>query len=143
MAPSDLPVTDEDYRTIAAFRAGLRRFMRFSEEAALKVGLTPQQHQLLIAIRGFPQDGAPTIGDLANALQIRHHSAVGLVNRLEDAGYVRREGSTIERRKVHVYLTEQGSAVLRSLIDVHRREYRELAEAVQPLLQRVAEKAPD
>ncbi|MGH2562271.1 MAG: MarR family winged helix-turn-helix transcriptional regulator [Thermomicrobiales bacterium] len=138
MSPIEMDFADEDYRTIAEFRAGLRRFMRFSEEAALAVGLTPQQHQLLLAVRGFPAAGTPTIGDLANALQIRHHSAVGLVNRLEDNGFVRREGSTIERRKVHVHLTDEGAKVLRSLIDAHRREYRLLVESVQPLLDSVA-----
>jgi DNA-binding MarR family transcriptional regulator len=139
MAQKDAPFSDADYQAIAGFRAGLRRFLRFSEEAALEAGITPQQHQLLLAIRGFRGEGAPTISDLADALQIRHHSAVGLVNRLEDGGLVRREGSQVERRKVHVHLTERGEAMLRSLVDVHRREYRLLADSIQPLLTRVAE----
>ncbi|MGH2533940.1 MAG: MarR family winged helix-turn-helix transcriptional regulator [Thermomicrobiales bacterium] len=140
MSPEADSLTDDDYHTIAAFRAGLRRFLRFSEDAARSIGLTPRQHQLLLAIRGTSAAGAPTIGDLALALQIRHHSAVGLVNRLEDHGLVRREGSTVERRKVHVHLTDKGADMLRSLTQAHRREYRLLVESVQPLLDRVAAK---
>lgn len=139
MSPIDEPMSDEDFQAIAAFRAGLRRFLRFSEEAALQVGLTPQQHQLLIAVRGFSGPDAPTIGDLARALQVRHHSAVGLVNRLEDGGYVRREGSTVERRKVHVFLTQLGTDALSSLVAAHRREYQQLGDALRPFLDRVAE----
>jgi DNA-binding MarR family transcriptional regulator len=139
----DTAVSDSDYQAIAAFRAGLRRFLRFSEEAALKAGITPQQHQLLLAIRGFQGPEPPSIGDLAEALQIRHHSAVGLVNRLEDADLVRREGSLVERRKVHVLLTERGEQKLESLTEAHRREYAELASMLRTLLDHLSESTGD
>jgi DNA-binding MarR family transcriptional regulator len=143
MALKEAPLPDEDYAAIAAFRAGLRRFMRFSEEAAQEVGLTPQQHQLLLAIRGFPGPEAPTIGELAEALQIRHNSAVGLINRLEDGGYVRRRGSTVERRRVHVDLTDKGVSALRSLTAAHRREHRQLASLLHDLLDRVGDETDE
>src|SRR4051812_27899498 len=100
--------TDEDYRAIAAFRAALRRFLHFSEEAARSVGLTPQQHQLLLAIRGAASDEPPTVGQLAEALQLRHNSTVGLVDRLSQAGLVGRETSAVDSRRVHVSLTPEG-----------------------------------
>lgn len=128
------PFSDEDYRAIAAFRAGLRRFVRFSEDAARAVGLSPQQHQLLVAIRGHVGPEPPTIGDLAEALQIRHHSAVGLVDRMVQGGYVRRETSTVDSRRVHVLITPEGEAVLRSLTAAHRREHRQLQELLQRLV---------
>src|SRR5215475_8060129 len=89
------PLSDDDYRALAAFRAGLRRFLRFSEDAARAAGLTPQQHQLLVAVRGHAGPEPPTIGELADALQIKHHSAVGLIDRMTEAGYVRRASSTV------------------------------------------------
>ena len=130
-------MSDEDYRAIAAFRAALRRFLRFSEEAARGVGLTPQQHQLLLAIRGHGGPDAPTIGSLAEALQVRHHSAVGLVNRLEQAGHVRREGSPIDSRRVHVLLTPAGEAVLDALAGTHRHEYHRLEGVLHRLIERL------
>src|SRR6476659_1509253 len=75
-------VSQEEYETLAAFRYQLRQFLRFSEEAAKSVGLTPQQNQALLTIKGFPARDYVTIGELAEWLQIKHHSAVGLVNRL-------------------------------------------------------------
>jgi DNA-binding MarR family transcriptional regulator len=131
------PLEDEDYRTIAAFRAGLRRFVRFSEDAARAAGISPQQHQLLLAIRGHAGPEPPTIGDLAEALQIRHHSAVGLVDRTSQSGYVRREGSTVDSRRVHVLLTPEGEAILRSLTAAHRREHRQLLQLLQGLTAQV------
>jgi DNA-binding MarR family transcriptional regulator len=128
------PFSDEDYRAIAAFRAGLRRFVRFSEDAARAVGLSPQQHQLLVAIRGHAGPEPPTIGDLADALQIRHHSAVGLVDRMVHGGYVRRETSTVDSRRVHVLITPEGDAVLRSLTAAHRREHHQLQALLQRLI---------
>jgi DNA-binding MarR family transcriptional regulator len=127
------PFTDDDYRAIAAFRAGLRRFIRFSEDAARAAGLSPQQHQLLVAIRGHPGSEPPTIGDLARALQIKHHSAVGLVDRMEQGGYVQRKGSTIDNRRVHVVIAPAGEAVLRSLTAAHRQEHQHLHELLQRL----------
>jgi DNA-binding MarR family transcriptional regulator len=129
-------LSDEDYRALAAFRAGLRRFLRFSEEAARAAGLTPQQHQLLVAVRGYAGPGPPTIGDLAEALQIKHHSAVGLVDRMVEGGYVRRAPSPVDNRRVHVVLTAEGEVMLRSLTAAHRREYRELEHVLRQLIER-------
>ena len=84
------PVTPAEYRALASFRRALRGFLRFSEDAARAVGVTPAQHQLLLAIKGFPGDGSPSVGELAEALQLRHHSAVELVDRAASAGLVRR-----------------------------------------------------
>src|SRR5690348_7391053 len=95
-------VSNDDYLTLAAFRAALRKFLRTSEELAQGVGLTPQQHQAMLAVRGFPGEAHPTVGELATRLQIRHNSAVGLVTRLETQGYVRREASTKDQRRMHV-----------------------------------------
>lgn len=130
------PLSDDDYRALAAFRAGLRRFLRFSEDAARAAGLTPQQHQLLVAVRGHPGREPPTIGEVAGALQIKHHSAVGLIDRVTEAGYVRREGSTVDSRRVHILITPAGEAVLRSLTAAHRQEYRQLADALRHLIDR-------
>ena len=127
------PFSDADYRAIAAFRAGLRRFMRFSEDAARAAGLSPQQHQLLLAIRGHAGPGPPTIGDLAHALQIKHHSVVGLIDRMAQGGHVQRKGSTVDNRRVHVLITPAGEDVLRSLTAVHRQEYQRLHELLRRL----------
>lgn len=127
------PFGDDDYRALAAFRAGLRRFVRFSEDAARAAGLSPQQHQLLLAVRGHEGPEPPTIGDLAEALQVRHHSAVGLIDRMEEGGFVRRERSAIDSRRVHVAITSAGEDVLRSLTAVHRQELRRLGELLRPL----------
>lgn len=129
----DRAFSDDDYRAIAAFRAGLRRFLRFSEDAARAAGLSPQQHQLLLSVRGHAGADPPTIGQLAEALQIRHHSTVGLVDRMEHAGYVRREGSVVDNRRVHVVITPAGESILRSLTAAHQREHRHLREALLAL----------
>src|SRR5690606_30729116 len=84
------PLSDRDYRALAEFRSALRRFLHFSEQAAREAGITPAQHQLLLAVRGFAGPGTPVVGDLAEALQLRHHSTVELVDRAERAGLVTR-----------------------------------------------------
>src|SRR5919198_3816810 len=89
MATRSAP-TDEDYRHLLELRTGLRRFLRWSEEQAQAAGVSPAQHQLLLAIRGHPDPRGPTIGDVAEYLLLRHHSAVGLVNRAQAAGLVER-----------------------------------------------------
>ncbi|MCC6313318.1 MAG: MarR family transcriptional regulator [Thermomicrobiales bacterium] len=130
------PFSDDDYRALAAFRAALRRFVRFSEDAARAAGLSPQQHQILVAIRGHVGEEPPTIGELAEALQIRHHSAVGLVDRMAQAGYVRRVRSTVDSRRVHVAMTPLGEVALRSLATAHRQEYHELEGILRRLTER-------
>ncbi len=124
-----------DYRALAEFRYQIRRFLRFSEDAARAAGLEPQQHQLLLAVKGLPEGKEPTIGELADRLQIRHHSVVELIDRLESRGLVRRQRSSEDRRKVRVELTPEGERILESLTVEHRNEL----EAAGPALLRALE----
>ena len=123
-----------DYEALASFRYALRQFLRFSEEAAEAVGLTPQQHQALLAIRGFPGREQVTIGELAERLQIRHHSAVGLVDRLVAQKLVTRELAEDDRRQVYVALTSHGLGILEQLSNVHRSELRRIGPQITQLL---------
>lgn len=131
------PVSDAEYETLAAFRYALRRFLRFSEEAAQEAGLTPQQHQALLAIKGFPGRDRVTISELAERLQIRHHSAVGLVSRLVAQGLVTREQDSADRRQVYVALTESGTEMLERLTAAHREELRRIKPELSLLLERL------
>jgi DNA-binding MarR family transcriptional regulator len=115
-------VTDADYRRLLEFRTGLRRFLRWSEARARAAGLTPAQHQLLLAIRGHGGDGDPTIGDVAASLLLRHHSAVGLVDRAADAGLVRRRHDPDDQRVVRLRLTPRGARILETLSGQHLAE---------------------
>lgn len=121
------PVTKREYETIAAFRSELRRFLRFSEEAARQSGLSPQQHQLMLAVRGMPGREYATIKEIAQHLQLRHHTVVGLVDRMEAGGLVARRPQASDHRVVEVVLTAQGARVLRDLTDVHKEELVRLA----------------
>jgi len=121
------PVSPSEYRALAEFRHQLLRFLRFSEQAARRTGLAPQQHQLLLAVRGMPAGTAATVGTLAQRLQRRHHSTVGLVDRLEARGWVRRARERADRREVTVRLTRRGETVLARLALAHRTEIRSLA----------------
>jgi DNA-binding MarR family transcriptional regulator len=123
----------QDYRLLAEFRRLLRQFLVFSEQRAVDVGLAPQQHQALLAIKGHA-GGAPTVGDLAERLAIRHHSAVGLVNRLVRAGYAVRRTDRGDKRRVTLKLTKDGEAILRKLTASHRDELRRMAPLLKPLL---------
>lgn len=125
---ADHALSDADYRRIAAFRTELRRFLRFSEDAAREVGLTAQQHQALLAIRGHAGAGPPSVGELAAALQLRHHSVVGLVDRLEEAGLVRRETDPGDNRRVLLRISPGGDAVLGKLTQAHLDEHARLRE---------------
>jgi DNA-binding MarR family transcriptional regulator len=122
-----------DYRVLAEFRFLLRRFLVFSEDAARAAGLTPQQHQALLAIKGFAGGKAPTIGDLAEQLVIKHHSAVGLVDRLVKADYLRRRPDPGDRRRVALALTASGEKLLAELSSVHREELRMLTPSLKAL----------
>ena len=109
-----------DYRALAAFRYEIRKFLAFSERAARGHGIEPQQHQLLLAVKGFPGDSRPTIGDIAERLCVEHHTTVGLVDKLEKRGLVRRERGTEDRREVFLELTAAGTTLLRKLSLLHR-----------------------
>ncbi len=109
-------------RRVAVFRYELRRFLRFSERAARACGVTPQQHQLLLGLAGFTQDGSATISELAEFLQERHNAVVGLVERANQRGLVRKERSNPDRRVVQVSLTRPGARVLKKLTQLHLDE---------------------
>jgi DNA-binding MarR family transcriptional regulator len=124
---------DDDYRRLLDLRTGLRQFLHWSEQQATAVGITPAQHQLLLAIRGHPRDDAPTIGDIAAALLLRHHSAVGLVDRAVSAGLVDRNTDTIDHRIVRLRLTPLGARRLHQLSGAHIEELRRLAPRMRSL----------
>ncbi|HVN15360.1 MAG TPA: MarR family transcriptional regulator [Anaerolineales bacterium] len=132
-------IKQSDYEALAALRYALRQFLHFSEKAAQSVGLTPQQHQALLAIKGFPGGGPITISELAERLQIRHHSAVGLVDRLAAHDFVRRESSSEDRRQVYVTLSSKGSEILESLSKTHREELRRIGPHLRELLDSFSE----
>ena len=126
--PADIEPSKAEYEAIANFRYVIRRFLRFSEQAARREGVTPQQHQLLLTIKGFPGRDYATISELAHRLQMRQHSVVGLVDRTEALGLVRRRQGTEDRRQVFVSLTAAGDEKLHRLSAQHRRELQNMRE---------------
>jgi DNA-binding MarR family transcriptional regulator len=125
---------EADYERLAEFRYLLRQFLIFSEDAAEEAGLTAQQHQALLAIKGFGGTRPMTTGDLATRLGIRHHSAVGLVDRLLSKSLVRRKTGSEDRRQVLLSLTPKAEALLARLSAAHRDELRRLAPLLHTLL---------
>lgn len=121
---SDNGISLTDFQALAEFRYQLRRFTRLSEQAVRAVGLEPQQHQLLLAVKGLPEDKIATVGTLADRLQIEHHSAVELINRLAEKGLVERHRDEADMRRVLVSLTPSGEALLHRLSVYHRAELR-------------------
>lgn len=132
--PQRTVISKAEYEALAEFRKQLRLFLSFSEDAAKRVGLSPHQYQAMLAIKGFPGREHATIGELAETLQIRHHSAVGLINRLEQQKYVEREASAEDRRRVYVRLTALGSELLEQLATVHKQELKHMGVVVHRLL---------
>lgn len=130
-------IKDEDYQALAAYRHALRRFLAFSESAARDVGLTAQQHQAILAIRGQGGGGQMTIGELAENLLIRHHSAVELVDRLARADLVIRAEAEDDRRRVVVRLTPNAEAILEQLSAGHLDELRHGRMLLAQLLERL------
>ena len=126
-------MSDHDYQRLLAFRSGLRRFERWSEEQAEAAGLTGGQHQLLLAVRGLPDRRGPTIGEVADYLLLRHHSVVELADRVEAAGLVRRAADAADRRVVRLRLTPRGAAVLRNLSRAHLDELARVASGFDAL----------
>jgi DNA-binding MarR family transcriptional regulator len=119
-----------DYESLAEVRYQLRRFLHFSERAARYAGLEPQQHQLMLALKGLPEGTRPRVGELAERLQIRHHSAVELIDRLSSAGLVRRHTGGEDRREVLIALSAKGERILRELSLHHRAELRKRGPAL-------------
>lgn len=140
MPPKASDITKAHYELLAALRYALRRFLHFSQDAAQQEGLTPQQHQALLAIKGFPGRDFATIGELAARLHLRHHSAVGLVDRLVERRLVRRSPSSVDRRRVEVSLTPLGEQLIRKLSAVHLAELREHGPELHRLLGSIAKK---
>jgi DNA-binding MarR family transcriptional regulator len=125
--------TNEDYRRLLELRTGLRRFLRWSEERARAEGVTPAQHQLLLAVRGHPDPRGPTVGDVASYLLLRHHSAVGLVDRAEKAGLLVRGQDAENLSVVRLHLTDRGSRQLEALSEQHLEELAHLAPTMHAL----------
>jgi len=120
------PLTKQDFEALARFRFGIRRYLRFSEETVRGRGLTPQQYQLLLALKGFPGREWATVRELAERLQLRHHSVVELVNRAQGEGLVEREAHPEDARAVRVVLTSDGEQILVRLSTLHRDELRRM-----------------
>lgn len=123
-----------DFENLLAFRTGLRRFLHWSQTQARAVGLTPAQHQLLVAIKGHPGGQHPTISELAGYLLLRHHSVVELVDRAEGAGLVERQGDSEDGRLTRVRLTRDGQSRLSRLTPAHLDELRNLAPVLNQLV---------
>jgi DNA-binding MarR family transcriptional regulator len=127
-------LTDDQFGRILEFRVALRRFGRFSEEQAAKLDMTAAQYQLLLAIRGHDDPRGPTIADVARALLVRHHSAVGLVDRTQDLGLIERRRDSDDHRLVRLALTPAGHERVNALAQAHLTELRQLAEVLGALL---------
>jgi DNA-binding MarR family transcriptional regulator len=127
-------ITKTQYESLASHRHALRRFLSFSQDAARSAGLTPQQHQALLAIKGFPGRDFVSIVELAESLLLRHHSVVGLVNRLVLRQFLRRTPSAADRRRVELRLTAKGEKVIERLSAIHLRELRQLGPELQRLV---------
>jgi len=137
MASKD-EISLNDYRATAEFRYQIRRFLRASEQIARSYGLNPQQYQLMLALKGLPDDHTGTIGEIAERLQIQHHSTVELADRLSAKGLIRRKRDNQDRRQVLLELTAKGEKTLRELALHHRDELRstgpELVSALRAVL---------
>jgi DNA-binding MarR family transcriptional regulator len=128
-----MSLSQEDFTHLLELRTGLRRFLRWSEEQAKAAGLTPAQHQLLLAIRGHPNPDGPTVGEIADYLVLRHHSAVGLIDRAVAEGLVERNPDPGSRSVVRVTLTDKGAAKLGELSAAHLEEITHLAPTMRTL----------
>lgn len=126
-------LTDEDYRRLLELRDGLRAFLAWSGRQAGEVGLTPSQHQLLLAVRGHPDAADPTVSDIAGHLLLRHNSAVELIDRSVAAGLVEREADPVDGRVVRVRLTRSGREKLKALSELHLDELARLAPRMAPI----------
>jgi DNA-binding MarR family transcriptional regulator len=135
MPRSRTRISAADYELLAELRHSLRLFASFSEQAARSAGLTPAQHQALLALKGHGREQPLTIGELAERLLIRHHSAVGLVQRLLARGLVQRSTDASDRRRVRLELRPRGEALLARLTAAHRDELRRIGPQIETLLE--------
>src|SRR5579864_7377838 len=135
-------VSVTEYEALAELRYQIRRFLRFSEQVARDAGLEPRQHQLMLALKGIPKGVRPKIGEVAERLQIQHHSTVELVNRLADRGFIKRSRGGMDRREVLLSLTPKGEKVLRDMSLHHREELRTQGPALVSALTRAMGSKP-
>jgi DNA-binding MarR family transcriptional regulator len=131
MPPPAKTLAKADYEALSEFRYQLRRFLRFSEDAAQSEGLTPLQYQLLLHIKGYPGRAWATVGELAERLQTQQHGVVALVSRCEAAELVTRSASAVDRRQVEIHLTPKGDTCLRRLAELHHKELQSLSGGFQ------------
>jgi DNA-binding MarR family transcriptional regulator len=125
-AADSAPLTKADFEALARFRFDIRRYLRSSEETVRRHGTTPQQYQLLLALKGFPGRDWAVVRELADRLQLRHHSVVELINRAQVEGLVRRDADPDDARAVRVELTDRGEQLLDRLSTLHRDELRRM-----------------
>ncbi|HEY8456334.1 MAG TPA: MarR family transcriptional regulator [Actinopolymorphaceae bacterium] len=125
-----MKLTDEQFRSLFLFRYALRRFLLRSAQSAAQVGLTPQQHQLLLILRAYPGPTPPSIREVADYLLVRHHSAVELVSRVEAMGFVRRQLDPRDHRIVRLELTERGRRCLDDMAPTHLQELQDVSSAL-------------
>lgn len=135
-------LSDADYQRLAQLRHGLRSFLHWSGEQAQRAGVTAAQHQLLLAVRASTDPRGPTVGDVADVLLIRHNSAVGLIDRAQEAGLVARERDPDLQSLVRLRLTDAGAAKLESLSELHMRELSQLAPTMRALWAALGEADP-
>jgi DNA-binding MarR family transcriptional regulator len=138
-----MPLDEADFQHLLELRTGLRRFIRWSEQQAQAAGLTPAQHQLLLAIRGHADPDGPTIGEIADYLVLRHHSAVGLIDRAVAAGLVTRNPDRNNNSAVRVTLTRTGLDKLDELSEAHLQELAHLAPTMRTLWRELEQADPD
>jgi len=132
--PLSRQLKSSQYEALASLRHALRGFLHFSQDAARTAGIPPQQHQALLAIKGFPGRDYVSISELATRMHLRHHSTVGLVDRLVRRGLVRRGESKLDRRRVDLRLTARGEQLIEKLSAAHLMELRQLAPELRRLL---------
>ncbi len=131
-------ITAPEYQALAEFRYHIRRYLHFSEQAAREAGMEPQQYQLLLAVKGLPDGTRPTIREVAERLQIQHHSTVELVDRLVAHGFVQRQRGDGDRREVLLQMTPKGEKVLRELVVHHQAQLRTAIPMLVTSLKRLA-----
>ena len=127
-------LSSADYELLASFRHALRQFLHFSEEASRATGVPPHQHQAMLAIAGTMERESVTVGELAELLQIKHQSAVGLANRMESKGWVQKRHSPTDNRQVFISLTPTGRRVLDDLSAAHKAEIARISPTLKEIL---------
>ncbi len=142
MSVKNSGLTKTDYQLLAEFRYRLRRFLGFSEQAARKHGISPQQYQVLLAIEGYPERNRVTMSELAEQMCVTHHSMVGMVNRMEEQGLVQREPGTEDKRLVWISVKPKGLRILEQLYRVHRDALRYTGPQMAELLRQASNKLP-